>query len=80
MNCDIGCCSFVLIPTAIVVDFLSNLPEPFPDPKGISAQIQHAVDPNQLLVAVKTIKNRERKLRQIAAPHWPIRLAFLCSP
>jgi hypothetical protein len=48
-----------------LVDFLSNLPEPFPYPKGISAQIQDVVNPNQLLVALKTIKNRERKsLRQ----------------
>jgi hypothetical protein len=38
----------------LIVDFLSTLPEPFPDPKGISAQIQDAVDPNQLLVALKT--------------------------
>jgi hypothetical protein len=49
----------------LIVDFLSNLLEPFPDPNGISAQIQDAVNPNQLLVAVKAIKNRERKsLRQ----------------
>ena len=43
----------------------SILPKSFPDPQRISAQIQHAVNPNQLLLAVIAIKNGKRKsLRQ----------------